>query len=74
MTNGEVRSPLAGTVTAVLVEFGKEVALGEELLTLESTIRTIIPVTAPMAGMVAQVDVKRGDRVNACDLLVMLST
>jgi pyruvate carboxylase len=73
MTNGEVRSPIVGTVSEVLVAFGREVARGEELVILESIIQTIIPVTAPMPGMVAQVDVKKGDRVNAGDLLVMLS-
>jgi biotin carboxyl carrier protein len=51
---GEVRSPLAGRIIAILVEPGQEVKLGEHLLTIEA-MKMNTSVCAPKAGKVAEI-------------------
>ena len=59
---GDVPSPLAGRVTAVVVSAGQQVKEGDHLLTLEAMKMNTF-VFAPRAGNVAQVKVAVGDAV-----------
>jgi biotin carboxyl carrier protein len=59
---GDVPSPLAGRVTAVVVKVGQEVKEGDHLLTLEAMKMNTF-VFAPKAGKVADLKVTVGDAV-----------
>ena len=73
VTDGEVRSPGVGTVLEVLVSAGASVTAGEELVVIES-MKVEIPVPAPRPGRVAAIAVVPGDRVQAGDLLLTISS
>ncbi len=60
-------------VIEVLVEPGDEVAIEESLITLE-TDKASMDVPATHAGKVGSVNVKVGDKVNACDIILTLET
>lgn len=71
MSDGAVRSPGPGTVLEVLVAVGASVAVGEELVVVES-MKVEIPVPASRAGRVVAIAVERGDHVEAGDLLLTI--
>jgi propionyl-CoA carboxylase alpha chain len=68
---GGTVSEMPGTVVAVLVEPGQTVAVGDPLVVLEA-MKMEHRVTAPADGVVTEVRVAVGDRVDAHELLVVL--
>jgi methylmalonyl-CoA carboxyltransferase small subunit len=63
------RSPFAGTVSRVEVEPGRKIAPNEALIVLEAMkMETII--TAPVAGVIAKVNVAVGDAVQQGKVLI----
>lgn len=67
----EVRAEITANVWQVPAEVGKVVAAGEELVILES-MKMEIPVVAPTAGTVAQVEVVPDDQVHEGDLIAVI--
>ncbi|WP_163550098.1 biotin carboxylase N-terminal domain-containing protein [Candidatus Frankia nodulisporulans] len=65
---GTARSPMPGTVAAVLVTSGEVVAAGAPLVIVEA-MKMEHPVTAPVAGVVTDVHVHRGDQVRLDQVL-----
>ncbi len=59
---GQARSPMPGTVIAVLVEAGAVVSAGQSLLVVEA-MKMEHPVTAPVAGVVTDILARQGDQV-----------
>jgi acetyl-CoA carboxylase biotin carboxyl carrier protein len=68
----EIRAPLAGTVSSVLVEPGAKVDADDELLVIEAMKMENL-VYSPCAGAVTTVNVKAGDRIEAGDLLLVIN-
>ncbi|MGB1610126.1 MAG: biotin/lipoyl-containing protein [Ilumatobacteraceae bacterium] len=66
-------APLPGTVIAVSVTAGQTVAADEVLMVVEA-MKMEHQITAPAAGLVAEVRFAVGDRVDMGDLLVLLDT
>ncbi len=66
-------APLPGTVIAVSVTAGQTVAADEVLMVVEA-MKMEHQITAPAAGVVAEVRFAVGDRVDMGDLLVLLDT
>ncbi|MGI8537434.1 MAG: acetyl/propionyl/methylcrotonyl-CoA carboxylase subunit alpha [Mycobacteriales bacterium] len=60
--DGNVCSPMPGTVTAVPVAAGEQVAKGQVLVVVEA-MKLEHPLTAPRDGTVAQLTVRLGDQV-----------
>lgn len=65
----EVKAPLQGSISKVMVTPGKTVKSGEAILVIEA-MKMENEVVAPVDGTVASVSVKAGDKVDAGDLLV----
>ncbi|HEY8572986.1 acetyl/propionyl/methylcrotonyl-CoA carboxylase subunit alpha [Phenylobacterium sp.] len=70
--DGQVRSPMPGKVTNVVVKPGQTVAKGAPLLTLEA-MKMEHAMTAPFDGRVEELAVKAGDQVAEGAVLVRLS-
>ncbi|MFJ6133822.1 carboxyl transferase domain-containing protein [Janibacter terrae] len=71
VSDGEVLAEMAGTVLAVLVEPGQEVAVGTPLVVVEAMkMEHLVP--APATGTVTAVRVRAGATTAAGDLLVRL--
>ena len=68
---GDVPSPLAGRVTAVVVAAGQDVKEGDHLLTLEA-MKMQTTLYAPASGVVEELLAGVGDAVDGGDLLVRL--
>ena len=66
-----VKSPAVGTIVEVLVGVGATVAVGDELVVVES-MKVEIPVPAPRAGRVVAIAVAPGDHVEAGGLMLTL--
>ncbi|NKX56649.1 biotin/lipoyl-binding protein [Arthrobacter sp. E918] len=66
----EVRSPMPGTVTAVAVRSGEQVAAGQTLLSVEA-MKMEHRLTAPLAGEVT-LNLKPGDLVKAGQLVAVI--
>ena len=66
-------APLPGTVIAVAVEAGQHVDADQVLMVVEA-MKMEHQITAPAAGIVAEVRFGVGDRVDMGDLLVLLET
>jgi biotin carboxyl carrier protein len=64
---------MTGTVIEVLVSIGEKVAVGHELLIVES-MKMELPVESELAGTVAEVLVAPGQRVEEGDLLLRLES
>jgi methylmalonyl-CoA carboxyltransferase small subunit len=63
------RSPIAGTVAKVPIQFGQEIKINDILMVLEAMkMETVI--TAPIAGKVAKINAKVGDFVQSSQVLV----
>ena len=67
----DLPSPMTGTVKEVLVSVGESVAVGHELLIVES-MKMELPVEAERAGTIVEVAVAPGDRVEEGDLLLRM--
>jgi acetyl-CoA/propionyl-CoA carboxylase biotin carboxyl carrier protein len=61
-SGGDLRAPMPGQVLLVPASVGEEVAAGDTLVVLES-MKMELAMTAPVAGLVAEVSVAVGDRV-----------
>ena len=64
---------MQGTVLSVAVEAGQEVAEGDVICIVEA-MKMEHQITAPAAGVVAEVRFAVGNRVDMGDLLVLLDT
>jgi dihydrolipoamide dehydrogenase len=78
MSTLEVRVPDMGDakdvkVVEVLVKKGDKIALEDPLITLESD-KASMDVPAPVAGVIASVEIKTGDTVSAGALIAMVET
>lgn len=67
----EIVATMAGTIIEVLVQVGDEVAIGQDVVILES-MKMQVPVEAEVAGKVSLIKVNIGDFVNEDDVLVEL--
>jgi acetyl-CoA carboxylase biotin carboxyl carrier protein len=67
----EVRAPLAGNISAVLVEVGAKVEEDDELVVIEA-LKMENLLYSPVAGTVKEVKVKKGDKVEEDDLLIVI--
>ncbi len=68
-SDGRVQSSLPAAVTAIHVEIGQEVAVGDRLVTLE-VMKMEMPVLAPLAGTIKALHVTGAAQVGVGDLLV----
>ncbi len=66
-------APMPGMVTEVAVSPGQEVKAGDKLVILEA-MKMLTTVSAGADGVVSEILVKKGDRVDSDDLLVKLTT
>ena len=64
---------MPGMVTEVAVSPGQEVKAGDKLVILEA-MKMLTTVSASADGIVSEILVKKGDRVDSDDLLVKLTT
>jgi pyruvate carboxylase len=64
---------MPGMVTEVSVSPGQEVKAGDKLVILEA-MKMLTTVSAGADGVVSEILVKKGDRVDSDDLLVKLTT
>lgn len=71
MASQDIPAPMTGTVKEILVAPGERVAVGQELLIVES-MKMEIPVESPAAGAVAEVLVTAPQRIEEGDLLLRL--
>ncbi|MGH9181030.1 MAG: biotin/lipoyl-containing protein, partial [Acidimicrobiales bacterium] len=71
-TTGHVVAPMQGSVLAVLVAVGDEVAAGDALCLMEA-MKMETNVVASDAGTVTEVATHEGDTVAAGDLLVVIT-
>ena len=71
-SDGEIRSPMPGSVIATFVDDGTEIEAGVRLLAVEA-MKMEHALTAPVAGTV-RIHVKQGDQVAADQLLAVVST
>jgi len=69
---GDVPSPLAGRVTAIVVTVGQEVKEGDHLLTLEAMKMNTF-VFAPKSGKVAEIKTAVGDAVEENQVLMRIA-
>ena len=67
----EVGAPIRGKITQVAVTVGHRVNKGDHLITPEA-MKMYTSVTAPLAGVVPQIEVVEGDVVDVKDLLLSL--
>jgi biotin carboxyl carrier protein len=67
----EVRAPLAGVITSVLVEVGAKVAEEDELLVIEA-LKMENLLYSPCAGTIKEIRVKVGDKVADDDVMITI--
>jgi acetyl-CoA carboxylase biotin carboxyl carrier protein len=67
----EVRAEITANVWQVRVEVGQAVAVGDELVILES-MKMEIPVIAPLAGTITELAVAPEDQVTEGDLIAVI--
>jgi biotin carboxyl carrier protein len=67
----EVRAEITANVWQVRVEVGQSVAVGDELVILES-MKMEIPVIAPLAGTISELAVAPDDQVSEGDLIAVI--
>ena len=68
---GDVRAPFAGTICAVAVEIGDEVAVGDQLAAIEA-MKMQTPIVSEVAGVINVVSVKIGQMLQAGDRVVKI--
>ena len=71
-STNEIRSPMAGIVTSVVIKPGDQVNEGQMLLSIEA-MKMENPITAARSGTVEEVLVKCGGEVKAGEVLVLLA-
>ena len=67
----EVRAEITANVWQVRVEVGQSVAVGDELVILES-MKMEIPVIAPLSGTISELAVAPDDQVTEGDLIAII--
>jgi len=65
-------APMLGMVTEVAVSLGQEVKFGDKLVVLEA-MKMLTTVSASSDGVVSEILVQKGDRVESDDLLIRLT-
>src|SRR5271154_1099875 len=78
MSSTEVRVPDMGdvkgvTVLEVLVKKGDKVAVEDPLISLESD-KAAMDVPSPVSGVIASIDIKKGDAVSSGTVIVTVET
>ena len=73
VASGSLLAPMPGTVVAVKVEAGAEVATGDVVLVLEA-MKMQHTVTAPHDGTVAEINVEPGSQVASGEVLAVVAT
>lgn len=68
---GEVGATLSGSVVKLLVEKGSSVKKGEPVIVTEA-MKMETTITAPMDGIVSEIHVKAGQRIESGDLLMVI--
>ncbi len=68
---GDVISHLPGTIIKIMVEKGQEVEAGQ-LLLIHEAMKMQNRVVAPIAGVVAELDVKEGEAIAKNHLMVKI--
>lgn len=68
----EASAPMLGMVTEVAVSIGQEVKFGDKLVVLEA-MKMLTTVSASSDGVVSEILVQKGDRVESDDLLIRLT-
>lgn len=71
MATIRIKSDMSGMVSKIVVQVGSQVVEDDTLILLES-MKMEIPVTAPRAGRVVEINTIEGETVNEGDLLVLL--
>jgi glutaconyl-CoA/methylmalonyl-CoA decarboxylase subunit gamma len=69
--SGEVPSPLAGRVIAIIAQAGRQIKENDHLLTIEAMKMNTF-VFAPQAGKVAEIKVSVGDAVKEAQVLARI--
>lgn len=67
----EITAPMAGTILNIFVVNGDEIAIGREVVMLES-MKMEIPIESTSEGVAKEVKVNIGDFVNEGDVLIEL--
>ena len=67
----EVRAEITANVWQVRVEVGQQVAVGDELVILES-MKMEIPVVAPLAGTVTEIAVAPDTQIHEGELVAVI--
>lgn len=70
--SGEVRSPIAGTVTKLLVKVGDSVTTNEPLMIVEA-MKMESNIASPIAGTVREIGVSAGETVQAGRVLARIA-
>ena len=73
VASGSLLAPMPGTVVAVKVAAGAEVAAGDVVLVLEA-MKMQHTVTAPHDGTVAEINVEPGSQVASGEVLAVVAT
>lgn len=68
---GEVGATLSGSVVKLLVEKGSSVKKGEPVIVTEA-MKMETTITAPIDGIVSEIHVKAGQRIESGDLLIVI--
>ena len=68
---GEVGATLSGSVVKLLVEKGSSVKKGDPVIVTEA-MKMETTITAPMDGIVSEIHVKAGQRIESGDLLMVI--
>lgn len=68
---GEVGATLSGSVVKMLVEKGARVTKGDPVIVTES-MKMETTITAPASGIVSEIHVKAGQRIESGDLLMII--
>ena len=67
----EVSVPMVGKIVNVLVKVGDQVKENDQVATLEA-MKMEMPVVAPEAGVVKEVNIKPGDEVTSDTVLMVI--
>jgi acetyl-CoA carboxylase biotin carboxyl carrier protein len=67
----KIKSPVTGSVVQICVAIGDQVAVGDEVIILES-MKMEIPVVSDYAGTVAEILAEEKQRVQEDDVLAVL--
>ena len=68
---GDIRAPFAGTLCAISVEIGDEIAAGAQVAVIEA-MKMQTPIVSEVAGVVNAVSAKAGQMVQAGDRIIKI--